>query len=251
MPSRRPWPPSLALLLLEAPRAFLESSLLLPALPLLRAAPRGDGHAVLVLPGFVATDLSTRVLREYLTRLGYRAHGWGFGRNLGLEGDLGRRLLRRLEDLHRRDGKCVSLVGWSLGGIYARELAKRAPETVRQVITLGSPFGGDRNGGPDPTWLERAVSGEELPPRARERPNRLHPPPVPCTAIFSRSDGIAPWQACVEGPGEQTDNIEVVGSHCGLGFHPAVLYAVADRLAQPAGAWKPFDRSGLRRAFFA
>jgi pimeloyl-ACP methyl ester carboxylesterase len=208
------------LLALEAPRAALEAQALVPALPLLRAAPRGDGHPVLVLPGFTASDLSTRVLRAYLRRRDYAAHGWQLGRNVGLEGEIGGRMRDRLLALHAEHGRRVSLVGWSLGGIYARELAKLAPGCVRQVITLGSPFA------------------------------LLPPPPVPATAIYSRSDGVVAWQDCRELESARTDNVEIVGSHCGLGVNPLVLFAVADRLAQPESGWKPFDRSGWRGAFF-
>jgi len=247
--SRAAGPPSLALLLLEVPRTLVAASLLLPALPLLRRAPRGDGHPVLVLPGFSASDRSTRLLRRYVASLGYKTHGWKLGRNLGLAGGLHKQLIERLAELHERHGRRVSLVGWSLGGIYARELAKLMPETVRRVITLGSPFGGEQQGF-DP-WILRLVTGRELPARLQTRLNRLRPPPpVPSTAIFTKSDGIAPWRACREMDADGTENIEVVASHCGLGFHPVALYAVADRLAQPEGTFARFDRRGLRRAFY-
>ena len=185
----------------------------------LARTPRGDGHPVLVLPGFMASDLSTRVLRAFLRERGYQAHGWGLGRNRGGHAELLPALRSRLAEL--AGGQRVSLVGWSLGGVFARELAKAAPERVRAVITLGSPFG-DRE-----------------------------PPPVPSTAIYSRSDGIVHWQACREQPAPRTENIELIGSHFGLGFHPLALFAIADRLAQRDGDWKPFDRSGVRSALFA
>src|SRR5882724_10287436 len=132
-------PPSPALLALEG-RAWLEFAALLPALPLLARAPRGDGHPVLVLPGWLASDRTTRPLRWFLRDRGYHAHGWKLGRNHGPDAEtvagLGRRFLA-LRDRHRRR---LTLVGWSLGGIYARELARRFPDDVRQVITLASPF---------------------------------------------------------------------------------------------------------------
>ena len=211
--------PRALLLALEGPRAALEASALPAAAPWLARAPRGDGHPVLVLPGFLASDVSTRVLRGVLRAWGYRAHGWELGRNHGPNDELRRGLRERLRELSTR-GK-VSLIGWSLGGVYARELAKAAPDRVRLVITLGSPFG-------------RSAS-----------------PPVPSTAIYSKSDGIVDWQACREAPATQTENIELVGSHCGLGFHPLALLAIADRLAQPESRWKPFDRGGLRGALYA
>ena len=246
-------PPSLLLFALEGQRAVLEAASLLPASPLLGLAPTGDGHPVLVLPGFTAGDESTVVLRFYLRRLGYWVHGWRLGRNFGFDGHRGRidrGLAHRLEELAERHGKRISLVGWSLGGIYAREIARAIPERIRQVITLGSPFAGEgRSSNVD--RLYRALTGGSL-----RRPNpellaRLpEPPPVPSTAIYSRTDGVAHWRACLERPAPHTDNIEVRGSHCGLGFNPAVLYAIADRLAQPDGEWRPFARDGWRRFIY-
>src|SRR5690349_8104798 len=116
-------PPRAGLLLLET-RALLELAALLPAYPFLRRAPRGDGHPVLVLPGFMASDFSTRTLRRFLRDLGYAAHGWKLGRNVGPSPELVGRLVERLQELRARHGRRISLIGWSLGGIYARELAR-------------------------------------------------------------------------------------------------------------------------------
>ncbi len=243
-------PPPRSLLLLEGPRALAEAATFLPSLPILLQARRGDGHPVLVLPGYIADDGSTRVLRTYLRSLGYRAHRWTLGRNLGAPDQVMAGLMARLGALHERYQRTVSLVGWSLGGIYARELAKYMPGEVRQVVSLGSPFGGGR-GGHHAASLRRILDGRE--PTREELEWRKHlwaPPPVPATAIFSRSDGVAAWRACMELPSERTDNIEVSGSHCGLGFNPLVLYAIADRLAQPEYGWQPFARRGVRRCFY-
>lgn len=239
-------PPHRLLTALEWPRAALEASTLPAAWPLLQRAPRGDGHPVLVLPGYWAGDGSTAALRAYLRGLGHRAHRWGLGRNLGLADGVGGTLFDRLAALHERYGRAVSLVGWSLGGVYARELAKLAPERVRQVVTLGSPFGMARGAG---GWLASMVHGADA--AARSRRSIAAAPPVPATAIVSRSDGIAGFHACREAPGPRTENVEVPGSHVGLGLNPLVLFAIADRLAQPEGAWKSFDRSGLRGVLYA
>jgi pimeloyl-ACP methyl ester carboxylesterase len=126
-------PPARRLLLLEG-RALLELAALVPAYPVLRRAPVGDGHAVLVLPGLMASDFSTRALRRFLRDKGYQAHGWKQGRNLGPSDALIAAMVERLADVHRRSGRRVSLIGWSLGGIYARELARAMPDLVRQVI---------------------------------------------------------------------------------------------------------------------
>jgi pimeloyl-ACP methyl ester carboxylesterase len=232
-----PRPPSPGFLMLEG-RALLELAALLPALPLLRRAPRGDGHPVLVLPGFLASDFSTRTLRRFLRDCGYAAHGWKLGRNVGPQTETVNGLVERLRELRQRHGRCVSLVGWSLGGVYARELARNFPADVRQVITLASPF----------RDLEAATNLPRfLMSRRRRHPNESllrealrQPIPVPVTAIFSRSDGIAAWQSCLEAPGARSENLEVESSHLGIGHHPVVLLTIADRLAQPEGDWRPF-----------
>ena len=236
-------PPSRELLLLEL-RAIAELGAFFSMLPLLRLAPAGDGHPVLVLPGLAASDVSTRPLRAFLADRGYRAHGWQLGRNLGPRPGVEDDTQARLAALHARYERKVSVIGWSLGGVFARELARRAPDQVRSVITLGSPFAGEPRA--SNAWqLYELASGR----RADDWPGRERmkaPPPVPATAVFSRSDGIVAWQGCLEREGPCTENIEVEGSHSGLGHNPVVLYAIADRLAQPEGRWQPFDRSGLR-----
>jgi hypothetical protein len=243
-------PPSLLLLALEGSRALCEYGATLASLPILHSAPRGDGHPVLIFPGLVATDLSTQPLRRYLDAQGYRAHEWGLGRNLGPRPGVLEACLRRIKQLRAESGRKVSLVGWSLGGIYAREMAKEAADDVRCVITLGTPF----KGSPRATnaWrVYELASGESVDAIKREEIGRA--PAVPTTSIFSRTDGVVAWQCSVEREAAQVENIEVEASHIGLGVHPAVLYAVSDRLSQPEGAWKRFDRqgaTGLRGLFY-
>ena len=236
-----PAPPSRDLLLLEI-RAIGELGAFFALYPLLRLAPRGDGHPVMVLPGLAADDTSTRPLRAFLKDRGYRAHGWALGRNHGLRAGGEIELQERLTALFGRYQRKVSLIGWSLGGVFARELARRAPEQVRSVITLGSPFAGGSRAG-------HASEPDERGDWERREAMR-RPPPVPATAVFSRSDGIVAWQRCLEEDGPMSENIEVEGSHCGLGHNPMVLFAIADRLAQPVGEWKPFERSGLRKFLY-
>jgi pimeloyl-ACP methyl ester carboxylesterase len=242
-------PPSNLLLLAEG-RMVYEAAAGLLAWPLLRKAPEGDGHPVLVLPGFLASDASTVPLRRFLRSRNLRSYGWAQGRNLGPREGVEEQMLERLLELHQRHQQPVSVVGWSLGGIYARELAWKAPEAVRQVITLGSPFAGDPRAN-RPWRLFEWLSGRSVDGLEAEMMDRLRrPPPVPATAIFSRSDGVAAWQCCIESYGPQSESIEVVGSHLGLGYNPLVLYAVADRLAQPADRWRPFQRTGIKRYFY-
>lgn len=241
-------PPPLWQLAIEG-RAVYELLAGLAARPVLRRGKRGDGHPVMVLPGFVASDLSTRPLRRFLRAQGWSARPWGFGRNLGPRGDLEDRMASRVRHLRRIYGAKVSLVGWSLGGVYAREVAREVPEDVRQVITMGSPFGHPKA---NRSWrLFERLSGlpiNEIDPQRFE--TMRTPPPVPTTAIYSRTDGVANWRCCVERTGEQSESIGVPGSHCGLGWNPVVQWAIADRLGQPEGAWKPFRRRGLERLLY-
>lgn len=237
-------PPSRWLFLAEgrALGELLTSSLLMPVLS---RGPRGDGHPVMVLPGFLASGLSTRFLRKFLRRKGYNPHCWRMGRNLGPNPGLERRLRDRLQGLRRRYLRRVSLVGWSLGGVYARMLANTEPAAVRTVITLGSPFNHDPKANQAWRLLERVSRTEidDLDPELLERMRAT--PSVPSTAIYTEGDGVTAWQCCVGDEGPQAENIRVPGSHCGLGFNPLVLAAIADRLAQPEGEWQPFAPSGL------
>jgi pimeloyl-ACP methyl ester carboxylesterase len=247
--ARNAEPPSRWLLMMEG-RAFHELAAFLAARPLLSLAPRGDGHPVLVMPGLVASDVSTRPLRGFLRDHGYAAHGWNLGRNRGYYAGLEQQILDRVSDLRRRYRRKVSLVGWSLGGIFARQIAKLVPGDVRTVITLGSPFAGNPKA--SNAWrLYELVSGHRVDDARIPFAHSLaEPPPVPTTAIYSRSDGICAWQCCVEKRSATTESIEVHGSHCGLGHNPAAVFAVADRLAQPEGEWRPFGRAGWRQFFY-
>jgi pimeloyl-ACP methyl ester carboxylesterase len=241
-------PPSTLLALSEGWRALLEASALLPSMPFLRSMPRGDGHPVYLLPGFMADSQSTAMLRRWLDNLGYNAVPWGFGRNLGPRGILLERLIVTVGDLAREHGQPVSLIGQSLGGVYAREIAKVIPKQVRQVITLGAPFRQtDTNGtAPAVARLFEMATGEKADDLKREMGDISRPAPVPSTAIYSRTDGIANWKTCIEEETPYTDNVEVYASHCGMGFNPAIYYVIGDRLAQPADKWRKFERSGVR-----
>jgi dienelactone hydrolase len=245
--------PSLWLALLEAPRALTEASALIPARSFLKNLGAGDGHAVMALPGFLATDRSTRVLRQSFKDWGYDAHPWEQGRNLGLSPgkDLEQLLDARLDTLYARSGKKVSLVGWSLGGLFAREMARRNPDKVRLVITLGSPLGNPRATN---AWrLYEFLSGTSIDEaRIQQRLRSLRDPlnNVPVTAIYSRSDAIVSSQIARLPEGKLVENLGINTSHLGMGFNPAVLYAIADRLRQPEGSWTPFEIRGLRNLFF-
>ena len=242
-PADRLRPPGLGLLLAEARGIFeFNASLLLS--PLLMRAPRGDGHPVLALPGFLASDLSMAPMRRYLGELGYEAHAWRMGRNLGGLARMRDALRTRLAEIHAASGRKVSLVGWSLGGVYARDLALQMPDMVRAVITLGSPFANDIRA-TNATRLYEALSGESVDDNPEITKAIAGDLPVPATSIYSRTDGIVNWHTCLQRPSDTAENIEVYfASHIGLGVNPAALWAVADRLAQPEGEFKHFDRSG-------
>lgn len=238
-------PPSGTLLMMEA-RAMPELAAFVGMLPILHFAPRGDGHPVLVLPGLLARDETMIPMREFLAGRGYAVSGWGQGRNLGLREGVEERLFESLQKLNDEHGRKVSLVGWSLGGLYARFLASKMPERVRSVITLGSPFAGDPRS--TNAWrIYEMASGQSPEDVGSEYAEILSATPtVPTTAIYSRTDGVCAWRGCVEKPSAHSESIEVESSHCGMSHHPAVVYAVAERLSQPEGQWQPFHRRGWR-----
>ncbi|MDQ2734322.1 MAG: alpha/beta hydrolase [Pseudomonadota bacterium] len=234
-------------MLLEG-RAPLEYLSMFAAYPWLRSLPRGDGHPVMVFPGMGANDLTTWPLRSLLQSLGYVTQAWGQGLNFGPRRGVLQRCADDIRALSQRTGQPVSLIGWSLGGLYAREMAKELPSSARCVITLGTPF----TGHPKATnawrvyeWLTGTQVGDPVPIEQIRKP-----PPVPTTSIYSRTDGIVSWRCSLNEPSPIAENIEVHASHVGMGMNPLALYAVADRLAQPIGAWQPFDATGARRWFF-
>jgi pimeloyl-ACP methyl ester carboxylesterase len=218
--------PSLGWYLTEPGRSAVDLGSLMISSPWLAAAPHGDGHPVLVLPGLLATDTSTLVLRRFLRHLGYSVHGWKLGRNLGPTAATAAGMPLALQGLAESSAQPVSVIGWSLGGIYARQLARKAPSLVRQVITLGSPYAMT-----DPGHARAVLQ-------------------VPTTSIYSKSDGIVAWQTCREAPGPIAENIAVRCSHLGFGHNPAVLWAVADRLAQDADQRQPFIAPRVLRALY-
>jgi pimeloyl-ACP methyl ester carboxylesterase len=207
--------------------------------------PHGDGHPVLVLPGFLAGPSSTDLLRNVLRRLNYRVYDWGLGYNMGYRANMKESLPARLHHIRERaGGSRVSVIGWSAGGIYARELARAFPDDVRSVITLGSPFRGNHQA--STAWRvwrlvnRGADAAESVSEAALVR--RSQPLSVPTTCIYSKSDGIVAWQCCTSLPAPETENVEVRSSHLGYGHNVQTLSVIADRLAQPENNWRPFQR---------
>ncbi|MFK7976972.1 MAG: lipase family alpha/beta hydrolase [Halioglobus sp.] len=233
-------PPNTLLALTEAHRAVAEFlSLSLSKGRLLKHAPKGDGHPVMLLPGFLGGDGYGRSMRNFLAKLGYSVHGWGQGRNLGPRDGVLEALEERIVELSDHYGQSISLVGHSLGGIFAREIAREHPDLVRQVISLGSPFGEGRMTGSIPARLFTSLNPpEELP---IDEDLLADAPPVPTTAIYSKGDGIVNWQTTFQKEGHaQSQNIQVRGSHCGMTMNPAIWYLVAQVLANTEKAWQPF-----------
>ena len=243
-------PPNAWLMLLEgrAPFELAAAVGTLPWLRVLRRLPKGDGHPVLVFPGLGANDLTTAPLRLFLNHLGYVTQPWGQGFNFGPRTGVLAQCKADLLALYKKHDRPVSLIGWSLGGIYARELAKLCPEETRCVVTLGTPF----TGHPRATnaWrffeLVSGTSGHDPALMAQIR----KAPSVPTTSIYSKTDGIVAWQCSVNEPGPLAENIEIHASHIGLGMNPLAMVALADRLAQDPAQWKAFEPKGARRWFF-
>ncbi|MFN2328357.1 MAG: esterase/lipase family protein [Chromatocurvus sp.] len=203
---------------------------------LLRLAPKGDGHVVVVIPGFLGGKYSTLRLRKVLIRLGYHTFDWRLGVNRGPVGGMEDALLKQVVALHARTGRKVSLIGWSLGGVYARVLAHKAPELLRTVITLGSPIRFPHESAADS--LYQWITGEAEPPEALQNISKAAA--IPTTAIHSRMDGVVNWRACLAQEAANSENIAVMGSHCGLGHHPLVSIIIAERLAQDPESWRRF-----------
>lgn len=224
-------PPPLALALTDGPRALLDIAFLQMTYPLLRLSPRArSAQSVMVIPGFLGDDAGNGPLIRFLRELGYRATGWGQGRNLGTGSFSEEQLREKLEQLILAGQGKVALVGHSLGGIYAREIARMEPDVVSQVITLGSPFGPGHQSGSHASRLYRRLNPQ---PDPRDEEQHLNePPPVPTTAIYTRGDGVVNWRTSVQrGNYPQVKNVEVPGSHIGLNLNAATWFWIAKRLA--------------------
>lgn len=223
-------PPSPVLQLLEG-RVGIESLALALRMPMLLAmAPRGDGGNVLVLPGFMAGDASTAALRQFLRAIGYRVHGWGLGQNRGRMLTYLPRLTETIERLVAEQRRPVPLVGWSRGGVLAREIARERPELVSRVITMGSPVKGGVAATSIARMVERHTGLKPADLAKLQRDRDLRPITTPITAIYSKTDGVVAWQACIDDTSPAVEHVEVVGSHVGLGFNADVFAIVAKKL---------------------
>ncbi|NNE72659.1 MAG: alpha/beta hydrolase [Acidimicrobiales bacterium] len=229
-------------------RVATEVGLFLASTPLLRLAPKGN-RRVLILPGFIATDNSTIPLRALLRRLGHVPTGWGRGRNIGPVPGTVDDLAKLLEREADKAGERIPIVGWSLGGIYARVMAQEHPDLVDQVITLGSPFNIHPQEYTSVNFIWDILDDRHGFERDRESLD-VDTIPVPSTAVYTRSDGVVAWQGCLQSECPVSENIEVYGSHCGLGTNVAVAYLIADRLRNRHDSWSPFRAPRSLRALF-
>jgi len=237
--------PSKILLSVEAIRGLYEFGIgWLLNMPLQYISPKGDGHPVLILPGLGAGDSSTHYLRNFLEKIGYKPQTWNLGRNYGPRDGMDNmmdKLSARVSEISQlHDNSEVSIIGWSLGGIYGREIAKICPDLVRQVITLGTPFK-SANNSTNASALYELLSKDKshLDPEIIKKIGTA--PPVPFTSMYSKSDGVVHWECSIEDSGPFYENIEIPGaSHLGLGHNPISVFIIANRLLNTKECWTPY-----------
>jgi pimeloyl-ACP methyl ester carboxylesterase len=219
-----------------------EAASFLAVSPLLHLLDRGHHHPVLVLPGFMGDDSSTLALRSLIRSWGHRVYGWGGGSNPGPTPEVLAALERRVADIVAKEGEKVSLVGWSAGGRYARYLARQQPDSVRQAVTLACPLqyrvGHDRS---SISFLSDRLQHRFAAGFGVRREHEHGPLPVPSTSIYTRTDGVVDWAACLDVVDDRHENIEVYATHGGFGFNPSAYFVIADRLGQPEHDWRPFQ----------
>jgi len=224
--------PSLLLFITEGLRSIYERANSVKFRKEFEPQVKGDEHPVLVIPGFLAGELSTKPLRDFINKMGYTSYDWNLGRNYGRLEDV-ETLIEQVDILYKDHQQKITLIGWSLGGIYGREIAKRKPRIIRQVITLASPFKG-LNKANYAKWAYRLLNGKNADDIDAELLASIpRPAPIPTTAIYSKKDGIVPWTLCLED--EKNDlyqNIEVDSAHLGMGFDKEVLELIAHLLSQ-------------------
>lgn len=219
-------PPGMMLRMLEG-RAAWEAGGLLLALPVLRLqARRGKGEPVMVLPGFMADDTSTVILRQFLRSIGYEVHPWSGGFNRGRMLDHVPPTIDRIAKIRAEAGQAVRLVGWSRGGIIAREVARDRPDLVERVVTIGTPVKGGMSVSSIADWVrqETGLDPDQVNNLLRER--QRTPISVPIRALYSRSDGIVAWRACIDEVSPDVQHIAIRGSHTGMGMSAEVFRLV-------------------------
>lgn len=224
--------PSLLLFITEGLRSIIERAGSVKFRKEFEPQVKGDQHPVLVVPGFLAGELSTQPLRDFVEKIGYTPYDWQLGRNYGRIEDI-ETLLDQVDVLYEKHQQKISLIGWSLGGVYSREIAKRKPRLIRQVITLASPFKG-LNKSNYAKWAYRLINGKDINELDADLLASIpRPAPIPTTAIYSKKDGIVPWTLCLEEEKKGLhQNVEVDSAHLGMGFDKEVLELIANLLSK-------------------
>ncbi len=237
---------TLPLFQIDIVRSLCESGAYIGAYPFLSRAPKGDGHAVMVIPGLGVNDLTTKMLRLFLQRCGYKVFGWELGINTRYDENVSLELEQRLSNLFQEYGK-ISVIGQCFGGLYALKLAHANPDMVRSVITLGTsmsnPLNADRL-----RWLYKLMNGQKklndlddnLSEITSDFPGKLS---MPVTCIYTKTDGVIDWKNSLCSETGQSENINIFSSHFGMGHNPRMLWVIADRLSQKEGAWEAFKQS--------
>ncbi|MCP4120943.1 MAG: alpha/beta hydrolase [Bacteroidetes bacterium] len=237
--------PKIHRLFLE-PLGISELVNIIPAKQILDSLPHGDGQPVMIIPGLTTGDWSTKIIRTFLKSKGFYVYGWGQGLNVKYTQDLEDRLKKRIDKIYDRHQRKVTLIGWSLGGLTIRVLAKSYPDKIRQLISLGGPFK-SIEGKSYVTWWYELLAQERVKnfnPIWKEAASTL--PEHPSTSIYSKTDGMVSWEYCMDWETSPTiENIEVRCNHLGFGMNPTVWQIVHDRIMQPDDEWQPFDVSTI------
>jgi len=232
--------------LIREPLGISELVNIIPARDMLDGLPPGDGQPVMVIPGLTTNDISTQIIRTWLKTKGFNAYGWGLGINIRYTMDLERKLAERVDQLCQRHGQKVAVIGWSLGGITMRLLARHIPDNISQLISLGAPFSGIK-GRTYVGWWYELLAGESIKDFREDWTSEIaQQPTMPSTSIYSKTDGMVSWEYCIDWEtGPQTQNIEVQCNHLGFGMNPVVWMIVHDRLRQDPDNWQLFDESRI------
>ena len=235
--------------LFKEPLGFAELLNVFSTWPILEGLPEAHGQPVMVIPGLTTGDISTVIIRSFLNSKNFSAYGWELGINLDYTQKLEDKLIDRVDEIAQKHGQKVALIGWSLGGITTRILAKHAPENISQVFSLGGPFT-NLKGDTHVSWWGELVAGRKIEDFNQQwAEDAAAQPSMPSTSIYSKTDGMVSWEYCVDwNTGPQTQNIEVLCNHLGFGFNPVVWMIIHDRLMQEEGKWELFDEARILEA---